>query len=175
MSINFTSLTSQISTRSQAIDKTAVNALTSQILAENTQTKSVNLDTLDLTKFKRIDLGVDLYNSKTDSNLATQVAVRNSGLDVNLNQAFISNVQYLNSQAAQNAFQTVKNVDGKIVVPVTENTESGLREVFALPKSTDIVSTQDLNKDKRGSNPFSYQRPSQGKSNQDEKSLSIFA
>ncbi len=175
MSINFTSLTSQINTRSQVVDQSAVNALRSQILGEGTQTKSVNLDTLDLTKFRRVDLGVDLYNAKTDSGLATQVAVRNAGLDVNLNQNFIANVQYLNSQAAQSAFEVGKKVEGKIAIPLSEDKESGLREVFALPKSTDIVSTQNLNKDKRGSNPFSYQKPSQGKSSQDEKSLSIFA
>lgn len=175
MSINFTNLTSQINSRSQVVDQSAVNALKTQILGGNAQTKTVDLDNLDLTKFRRIDLGVDLYNAKTDSALATQVAVRNSGLDVNLNQNFIANIQYLNSQAAQSAFEIGKKVDGKIVIPVTEDTQSGLREVFSLPKSTDILSTQNLNKDKRGSNPFSYQKPSQGKSEKDEKSLSIFA
>lgn len=172
MSLNITNYTSRIN--AQAIDAKAVKDITSQIFdAQDTQT--VNLDKLNLSKFNRVDLGLDLYNTRTNAEKATQVAIRNSGIDVNLNQNFIANVQYLNSQAAQNNLKTSKEVEGKITLPVNEDNQANLREVFALPKAAQLFESQNLNKDKRGSNPFSYQRPATKKENQNVEPLNIFA
>lgn len=176
MSLNITNLNSynnySSKTNAQSIDVQAAKELKSQLLGEQT-TQSVDLDSLNLSKFNRVDLGLDLYNASAQQ--ATQVAVRNSGLDVNLNQNFLANVQYLNSQAAVNAHQTTKQVDGKIVVPVSENDQISLREVYALPKAAELFEAQNLDKDKRGSNPFSYQKTSEKKENNSNEPLSIFA
>lgn len=172
MSLNITNYTSRINT--QAIDAKAVKDITSQIFdAQDTQT--VNLDNLNLSKFNRVDLGLDLYNARTNAEKATQVAIRNSGIDVNLNQNFVANVQYLNSQAAQGVLKASKEVEGKITLPVTEDNQVNLREVFALPKAAQLFETQNLNKDKRGSNPFSYQKPANKKETQNVEPLNIFA
>lgn len=172
MSLNITNYTSRIN--SQAIDAKAVKDITSQIFnAQDTQ--AVNLDNLNLSKFNRVDLGLDLYNARTNAAQATQVAIRNAGIDVNLNQNFVANVQYLNSQAAQSVHKTSKEVEGKIVLPLTEDNQVNLREVFALPKAAQLFEAQNLNKDKRGSNPFSYQKPANKKENQNVEPLNIFA
>lgn len=172
MSLNITNYTSRIN--SQAIDAKAVKDITSQIFnAQDTQ--SVNLDKLNLSKFNRVDLGLDLYNARTNAEKATQVAIRNSGIDVNLNQNFAANVQYLNSQAAQSVHKTSKEAESQIVLPLTEDNQVNLREVFALPKAAQLFEAQNLNKDKRGSNPFSYQKPANKKENQNVEPLNIFA
>ena len=161
----------------QAIDTQAVKDITTQILNTPAETKSVDLDSLNLSKFNRVDLGVDLYSKQTSAQEATQIAARNADLDVNMNsQKFINSIQYLNSLAAVNAHQATKQADGKFVVPQTTDNQVNMREVFALPKAAELFESQNLSKDKRGSNPFSYQAPSTG--NDDSKkadSLSIFA
>lgn len=172
MSLNITNYTSRINT--QAIDAKAVKDITSQIL-NSQDTQTVNLDNLNLSKFKRAELGLDLYSARTNAEKATQVAIRNAGLDVNLNQNFVANVQYLNSQAAQSVHKTAKEAEKQIIVPATEDNKANLREVFALPKSALVFESQNLNKDKRGSNPFSYQRPANEKENQNVEPLNIFA
>ena len=172
MSLNITNYTSRIN--SPAIDVQAVKDITSQIF-DAKSTQSVELDNLNLSKFKRVDLGLDLYSKRTNAEVASQVAIRNAGIDVKLNQNFISNIQYLNSQAAQTTHKASKEVEGKIVLPLTEDNQANLREVFALPKSAQIFESQNLNKDKRGSNPFSYQQPAAKKEKSETEPLSIFA
>lgn len=176
MSLNIANFNTgfNINQRSQAIDVNAVKDITSQIL-DAKSTQSVDLDNLNLSKFKRVELGLDLYSARTNAQQATQAAVRNAGLDINLNQNFIANVQYLNAQAAQTAHKVTKQVEGKIVVPVTEDNQINLREVFALPKAAQLFETQNLNKDKRGSNPFSYQKPATKKEKTEVEPLNIFA
>lgn len=172
MNLNVTNYTSRINT--QAIDAKAVKDLTSQIL-DSKDTQTVNLDNLNLSKFNRVDLGLDLYSARTNAEKATQVAIRNAGLDVSLNQNFVANVQYLNAQAAQGIHQTTKDAENKITLPVNEDNKANLREVFALPKSAQVFESQNLNKDKRGSNPFSYQRPANEEESQNVEPLNIFA
>lgn len=174
MSLNIANYTAKINPT--FIDNSAVKDITSQILNRET-TNTVDLNTLDLSKFRRVDLGVDLYSPRTDAQKATQIAVRNSGLDVNLNQNFIANVQFLNSQAAQSIHKTVsKQAEAQVIVPVGEDSNVSLREVFALPKGAEVFASQNLNKDKRGSNPFSYQKPAANKKEDNNvEALSIFA
>lgn len=175
MSLNINRFPSQYN--AQAIDTQAIKEITSQILnTENTQTKTVDLDTLNLSKFNRVNLGVDLYATKTSAEQATQIAVRNSDIDVNFNnQNFLTNLQYLNSQAAVSAFKTTKQVEGKIAAPLAEGSQVNLKELFAVPQTAQIFESQSSNKDKKGSNPFSYQRPASSDEDNKTESLSIFA
>lgn len=173
---NYNSLnnTYGLTSKNQGIDTNAVKDITSQILDKNI--KTVDLDSVDLTKFNRAQLGLDLYNSRTNIEKATQVAVRNAGLDINLNQNFIANVQYLNAQAAQDSVKTAKQVEGKVVLPVSEATDANVKNVFAVPQAAQLFGAQNLNKDKRGSNPFSFYQPAANKEEKSEKEpLNIFA
>lgn len=177
MSLNIANLNNGYNFNAQAIDVKAVKDITSQILDTKNTAPSVDLDKLNLSKFRRAELGVDLYSSRTNVEQASQIAIRNSGIDVNLNQSFIANVQYLNSQAAQtqNVNKITKQVEGKIVVPVAEDSQVNLREVFALPKAAQLFEAQNLDKDKRGSNPFSYHKPAAKKEAEKTEGLNIFA
>ncbi len=174
MSLNIANYAARINP--SFIDNGAVKDITNQILNAEAK-KTVDLDSLNLSKFKRADLGVDLYSSRTDAQKATQIALRNAGLDVNLNQNLIANVQYLNTQAAVSTHQNVaKQVEGKIALPTVEGAQQSLKEVFALPAAAQVIESQNTNKDKKGSNPFSYHQPAANK--QDAESvdaLNIFA
>ena len=81
---------------------------------------------------------------------ALQTAKAATDFDVNLSKAFSANVQYLNSVAAQSLF-TAKDA-GKINVENTQNVETSQ----AVKASSNIEETANLNKDRRGSNPFSF-------------------
>lgn len=172
MSLNITNFTSRINT--QSIDVNAVKDITSQIFEEKA-IKTVDLDTLNLSKFKRVDLGVDLYNNKNNAEKATQVAVRNSGLDIHLNQNFMANIQYLNAQAAVSAHKSTKKAEDKVFIPVSEAANVSLKEVFAISNSAQIFESQSSSKDKKGSNPFFFQNNSDSEEASATDSLSIFA
>lgn len=174
MSLGITNLTSNRS----YIDTQSINEVTKQIFA-NAESKSFDINQVDLTKFRRPEVGLDLYNSKNSIDVTKQVAIRNAGLDINLNANFIANVQYLNSQAAMQNTVVQKNVEGKLMAPVTEGEGAQQREVVALPKSVELNNSKSLDKDKRGSNPFSFfamnTKKESNQSNQQDKNINIFA
>lgn len=159
------------------IDTTSVNEVAKQIF-KNAETKtSFDVNTVDLSKFRRPEVGIDLYSQRTNLDTAKQVAIRNAGLDINLNQNFIANVQYLNSQAALGANKVQKNVEGKLIAPVAEGEKSEIRNIFNLPGHIELTNSKNLDKDKRGSNPFSFysMNANKGKEKQEEKMVNIFA
>lgn len=141
---------------SSIIDATAVNQIADQIFT-TADNKKIQFGKFDFTKFQRPEMGVDFYNQRVDIEKTQQITVRNAGLDINLNQANVANIQYLNSQAALNAYNARKAVDGKVYVPKEGTVQDvGAREVFALPASLHTNETTDLGRDKRGSNPFVF-------------------
>ncbi len=145
---------SGISSNRSYIDTQAINDVAKQIFANSdAKVQSFDVTQADLSKFKRPEAGLDLYSNRNSIEATKQVAIRNAGLDINLNQNFVANVQYLNTQAAS---QVTKNVEGKLAAPVAEGESSPAREVVALPKSTEVFKSGNLEKDKRGSNPFSF-------------------
>ena len=100
-----------------------------------------------------------------------QVALNNSGLQIQLNQEVLKSIQYLNSQAAQNV---QKNVEGKITVALNEGVGNTQRFESA-PKFNSIVSLA-TGKDKNGSAPsykgeFLFIK----KEEKDNKDIEIFA
>ena len=159
------------------IDTSAVNEITKQIFAK-AETKTVDTTaSVDLSKFRRPEVGIDLYSQRTNIDTAKFVAVRNAGLDINLNQNFIANVQYLNTMAAMGNNKVQKNVEGKIASPVAENEKSEIKTVFTLPGAIELTQSRTLDKDKRGSNPFSFNsmNTNKGKEQQEEQPINIFA
>lgn len=157
------------------IDKASVAQVSGEIF-NRAAAKTIDLNTIDLTKFKRADLGVDFYNNRTSIEIQRQISIANSGMNINNTGAAAST--YLNAQAAALNYSnnTGKTIEGKIAFALNEADGVSLREVFALPKSTELFNIADMDKDKKGSNPFSYfEGKSTKKEQKAEERLSIFA
>ena len=139
------------------IDTQNVSQVANQIFV-NARSKSIDTANLDLSKFKRVDLGLEVYTRQISGERALQIAVRKSGMDINLAQNFAANIKYLNTQAAMSLNKDVsKNImTGKIHTQVNSTDVDTTREVFELPKSGNIFNISSLNKDKTGSDGSSY-------------------
>ncbi len=158
------------------IDTQALAKVTEQILNPNSD-KTIDVAKLNLSKFNRPTIGMDLYSAKTGNEKALIAAKAATDFDVNLSKAFSANVQYLNSMAAQSLFTSKEN-NGRIVIPV-DNINKVSENEIVLP-SVQVNETKEMNKDKRGSNPFAFYMPSEGKEKEEESesaagSINIFA
>jgi len=129
------------------IDTAALKEVTQQII-QRANAKTVDVQSLDLTKFNRVTLGTDLYN--VDAATSRQVAITNSGIQVNLNEKTLNSLKYLSSEASKSIFAAV---DGK-VSPAVKEDAIDTKKGFALPTFGHLTETADLGKDKEGSNPF---------------------
>ncbi len=147
-----------------AIDVQALAKVTEQILNPNNE-KTVDVSKLNLSKFNRVSLGTDLYSANTRSDVALKAAKAATDFGVNFSQAFSANVQYLNSQAAQSLFTSKEN-SGKVVINL-ENTEK-VNESEVITAAVQVSQSKDLDKDKRGSNPFSFYMSAQNAEQEDE-------
>lgn len=165
-----------LNTNKNYIDTSAINEVAKQIFTK-ADSKTFDISTADLSKFRRPEVGIDLYSQRTNLDTARQIAVRSAGLDINLNQNFVANVQYLNTMAAQGTTKTAKNVEGKLASPVAEGEKSEVKTVFTLPGAIELTDSRSLDKDKRGSNPFSFNsmNTNKGKEKQEDKNINIFA
>ena len=121
------------------------------------------------TSFRTVDLGVDLYQGKVDTQIARQVAMNNSGLQIQLNQNVLDSIQFLNSQAAQ---KIQKNVEGKLAFAVYEGTD--VQKAAEMPKFNSIISFGTA-KDKQGSNPFYHGELLNSKKEDKQEEINIFA
>lgn len=128
------------------IDTSMLKEVSAEIL-KRAQAKAMNAQSAQ-SAFKTTDLGLDLYQGKVDAKTARQVAMNNSGLQIQLNQNVLNSIQFLNTQAAQ---KVQKNVEGKIAFSVYEGTD--VQKAAETPKFNSIVSFGTA-KDKQGSNPF---------------------
>lgn len=120
------------------------------------------------TSFRAIDLGVDLYQGMVDNKIARQVAMSNSGLQIQLNQEVLNSIQFLNTQEAK---RIQKNVEGKIAFAVYESTD--VQNAPEPPKFNSIISYGTA-KDKEGSNPFYHGELLNGKSEEKQEEINIF-
>ena len=131
--------------RSLGIDASVLKEVSSEILkrahaktAQNVQQRA----------FTGAELGIDLYQGKVDNSTARQIALNNSGLQIQLNENVMNSIKFLNAQAAQ---QVAKNVEGKIAFAVYEG--SDVQRAPEMPKFNSIISYA-TSKDKQDSNPF---------------------
>ena len=159
-----------------AIDAQALAKVTEQILNPNNQ-NTVDVSKLDLSKFNRVSLGTDLYAAKTSNEVAIQASKAATDFGVNFSQNFAQNVQYLNAQAAQSLF-SVKETNG--LAAFTADNINKVSENEIVVAASQINETKDMDKDKRGSNPFSFYMPAQETAEQEESesifgSINIFA
>ena len=178
MGIDLTSKVNNFDIRS--IDTQNVNEVANRIYV-NAQNKSIDMSNFDLSKFKRVDLGLEVYTRQINAEKATQIAIRQSGLDIKLSQNYAASIKYLNTQAAisRNADMNQKITTGNINAQLSVNEPNNEREVFALPKSGNIFDIASMNKDKQGSDGTAYFKQNTKNEGQESKedstSLSIFA
>lgn len=166
MSLNV-SYTSNIG---KGIDSAALREVTQEIF-KRAESRASDLSSLDLTKFKRVDMGMDLYNGKVDSAVARQVAMTNSGMQVILSEKAVETLRFLNSEAAKSI---LKSVEGKMTPAVNEESAK-VKNAFQLPSFTQLVKTTDLGQDRRGSNPFYKGELLKVEKKEKEENLNIFA
>jgi len=154
----------------KGIDTKVLKEVTQEIF-KRAESKTVDLSTLDLSKFKRADLGMDLYSGKVDSSVARQVAMNNSGMQVAFNENTITSLRFLNSEASKSIF---KVVEGKISPAVNEETTM-IKKVVELPKFSQLIKTVATGKDKNGSNPFYKGEFLKIKKKEEAEVINIFA
>lgn len=131
------------------IDRTTLQQVSQEILKRaNEKNSQYNVHTTTTNIFKSADIGVDLYNGKVDVNTAKQIALNNSGLQVQLSQDALNSIKYLNSQATQNV---QKNVEGKITVALNEGV--GNTQKTGEPTKFNSIISLATGKDKNGSAP----------------------
>ena len=98
---------------------------------------------------KPVELGVDLYQGKIDTNVQKQIAMNNA-LQFQFNEATLNSIKYLNSQAA-----ITKQVDGKYM-PAVNEVVTETQKAAETTSATHFMSifAAATAKDKDGSNPF---------------------
>ena len=94
MGIDLTSKLNNFDVR--LIDTQNINETSNKIFV-NAQNKSIDVSNLDLSKFKRVDLGLEVYTRQINAEKATQIAIRQSGLDIKLSQNYAASIKYLNT------------------------------------------------------------------------------
>ena len=140
----------QLNSMGLNIDRPTLQQVSESIMKRAQEKNSrYNVDTPQNNFFQKRDIGIDIYNStRVDLKTANQIALNNSGLQIQLSQETMSKIYYLNTAAAQNV---QKNVDGKLAIPTTEIT---LKEQTTPVNSHNRIVTNSTAKDKNGSNPF---------------------
>ena len=154
--------------KSTGLDTSILKEVSTEIL-KRAQEKAVNAERNVHFAAKSTELGTDLYQGKIDINTAKQIALNNSGFQIQLNQEVIKSIQYLNTQAAQ---KVQKNVEGKIAFAVYES--SDVQRAAEPPKFNSIVSFA-TSKDKQGSNPFYHGELLANKKEDKQEEINIFA
>ena len=99
---------------------------------------------------------IDLYSRHTDINLTQQVSQAKVDFNVQLSPQAIQNIEALKTLAVTQQMNVHKLSEGKIYVPVDNSPKSDVLDVFTVGHPTSIVKAFSMDKDKRGSNPFSY-------------------
>ncbi len=130
------------------IDTSVLKQVSQEILKRAAEKNSQYNTSSTNNIFKTADFGLDLYKGNVDTNVARQVAMNNSGFQIQLNTEVLQSIQYLNTKAAQNI---QKNVEGKMTIALNEGV-GNTQQNEAAPKFNSIIS-MSTGKDKNGSAP----------------------
>lgn len=138
----------QLNNMGLSIDRKTIQQVSKSILQRAEQKNSqYNVESAK-NYFQQRELGLSLYDGKVNTDVAKQIALNNSGLQVQLNQNAMASIQYLNAVAAQSNQQNTK---ANITIAVNEITA---KEQPAQNTVINGITTQETAKDKNGSNPF---------------------
>ena len=97
-----------------------------------------------------------LYNRNTDIAFTQQVSQARVDFNVQLSPQALHNIEALRTLAATQQTNVHKLSEGKVYVPVDNSEKSDIENVFALSHPTSILSAFSMDKDRKGSSPFSY-------------------
>ena len=78
------------------IDTTTLQQVSKEILKRAAE-KNSQYNTSNNIFAKPAEMGLDLYKGNVDTNIARQIAMNNSGLQIHLNQDVLKSIQYLNT------------------------------------------------------------------------------
>lgn len=161
LNVNYTSL------YKNGIDTSVLKDVSQEILRRAAQKSAAysNNSTAQVQSFaKPVELGVDLYQGKIETNVQKQIAMNNT-LQFEFNQTTINAIQFLNSQSA-----VAKKVDGKYMPAVNEAVTETQKAVETTSASHFMsIFAAASSKDKDGSNPFYNGELLMGKAKKDEK------
>lgn len=149
----------------------AVSSKIFQAAQAQSNVQSVDLSKVDVSRFKQVDQGVSLSGLNADNQAARQIADMNS---MQLSQSALANLQALQSNAAMRNLDRI--VEGKLTIPTSVKETQASGEVFPLTQTTEVLRSNQTNKDSKGSNPFAFISTfSKNEEEKDDKLTSIFA
>ena len=93
---------------------------------------------------------INIYNKKTDIDLARQIAQNNSNYNLQLSQTAVQNIQALNQFAINTQQNTHKFVEGKIIIPSDETGKNTELKSQAIGHTVNVSKIYAFEKD----NPF---------------------
>ena len=110
-----------VSAKLNGIDRNVLKEVSQEILKRaNAKNSDFNVQSSFKTAAQaRQELGLNLYNGSVDANTARQIALNNSGLQIQLNQNVLDSIKYLNTQAAQ---RNSNNLEGRLTADINEIT-----------------------------------------------------
>ena len=153
------------------IDSSVLKEVSAEIL-KRAHAKSgnvnFNLNTKTPAQIKQ-EQGLNLYNGSVDSNTARQIALNNSGLQIQLNQNVLESIKYLNSQAAQ---RNANDLNGRLTIDVNDVTSKVVSPEN--PTLSQGIVSFAADKDKSGSQPQYRGELLQGEKDEDNKVENIF-
>ena len=131
------------------IDKTVLKQVSQEIMKRanaNNADFNVNATNFKTPAETKQALGLNLYNGTVDVQVAKQIALNNSGLQIQLNQNVLDSIKYLNSQAS---VRNANDLGGRITINVNEN----IAQVVSPenPSVTQGILSFATDKDKSGS------------------------
>ncbi len=137
-----------VSAKLNGIDRNVLKEVSQEILKRaNAKNTEFNVhSSFKTTSQARQELGLNLYNGSVDANTARQIAMNNSGLQIQLNQNVLDSIKYLNTQAAQ---RNSNNVEGRLTFEVNEITTKVVSPEN--PTLTQGILSFATDKDKNGS------------------------
>lgn len=137
-----------VSAKLNGIDRNVLKEVSQEILKRaNAKNSDFNVQSSFKTAAQaRQELGLNLYNGSVDANTARQIALNNSGLQIQLNQNVLDSIKYLNTQAAQ---RNSNNLEGRLTADINEITTKVVSPEN--PTLTQGILSFATDKDKSGS------------------------
>jgi len=156
----------------QGIDVNSVAKVSGEILKEASNNAQPQVQAIDYSKFNRATLGIDLYSSRTNSQLQKQIAMTQAGL-----YAQAVDVAQLNSAAAANLYSAAtvaKNVEMaqsvqamELVAPQKIAQETSKIQLFGISDKNSRSSN--------GFNPFNADEENLNKEESEKDHFNLFA
>ena len=137
-----------VSAKLNGIDRNVLKEVSQEILKRaNAKNSDFNVQSSFKTAAQaRQELGLNLYNGSVDANTARQIALNNSGLQIQLNQNVLDSIKYLNTQAAQ---RNSNNLECRLTADINEITTKVVAPEN--PTLTQGILSFATDKDKSGS------------------------